>query len=45
MGMPQKEMERYPEYIQAKREGKSEDTVIEFSNGVKIGGANRKEAP
>ena len=25
MGMPQKEMERYPEYIQAKREGKSEE--------------------
>lgn len=28
-------------YKLASREGKSEDTVIEFSNGVKIGGANR----
>ena len=28
-------------YKLASREGKSEDTVIEFSNGVKIGGINR----
>lgn len=28
-------------YKLASREGKREDTVIEFSNGVKIGGANR----
>lgn len=28
-------------YKLASREGKSEDTVIEFSNGVKIGGTNR----
>lgn len=28
-------------YKLASREGKSEDTVIEFSNGVKIGGNNR----
>ena len=25
MGMPQQEMERYPEYIQARKEGKSEE--------------------